>query len=801
MYTKNNFKKYIINSFIFLLLFIYTSINAYAFEQYESYIINETADILNENKEDILFTLKKEDKVMVVDENEEYLLIKYIENNEEKEGWIKKELVKEKETKEESDTEENNEDKILMNIDEEDEKTDSEKEEIKELEKKTNSEDKTATIKGTNVNIRKAPVDGAVLCRLSTGHVLNIIGQTTANDHIWYNVKFTYNDKEITGYVIDTYVNINITVTDADEEFELYLSNQGFPESYKPYLRILHKKYPLWKFNAIKTDLSWNTVVNNESRVGKNLVPLTSSDSWKSTDSTAYNWETNTWYGFDGPSWVAASRDIVQFYLDPRNFLDESSIFQFETLEYKDYQSDEKNVGNILKNTFMSGSYTEPDGSRVDYAKTFIKTGKKIGISPYFIAARCYQEQGKGTSKSIAGNVPGYENLFNYYHIGAYPANGNSSVINGLIYASKNDESTFRPWNTRYKSILGGANFIYKKYINKGQNTLYLQKFNVVNKDSGLYGNQYMTNLQAAASEASHIEKAYINKNTEIVFNIPVYLNMPASACVQPDSEANPNNYIKSLSIKGQSLTPTFDPEILKYSIIVNHDITKLEINATAVAVTSSISGIGSVDLKDGDNVFEIKCTAQNGDVRTYVLNVTKKIEQKPDEDIEIDNENTENNNTNNEENKTPEQTEKPEEEKKEELVITSPKYEIGTYITGIKAGTSIDDIKNNLSINYGNIKIVDKAGKEKKNVSNGDYLKIYDKDEEIMSLRIIISGDSNCDGKINNGDLIQLKKVILNVITPEEVQEKSLDINGDSKVNNGDLILIKKHILGIKEI
>lgn len=768
-------KKNIYNSFIFLLLFTSISINTYAFEQYEAYVSENEIEILDENKENKISFLEKNRDVFVIDEDEENYLIKYNENEEEIIGWIKKEFIEKRIEDLEIDSK-----NIVQDLETEDENIEEMSIAENEIAVIANVDDKTATIKGTNVNIRKSPVNGTVLCKLSTGHVLTIIGQTSANDHIWYNVKFTYNNNEITGYVIDTYININITVDNADQEFELYLSNQGFPESYKPYLRILHKKYPSWKFNAVNTGLSWNTVVNNESRVGKNLVPLSSSDSWKSTESTAYDWETNTWYGFDGPSWVAASREIIQFYLDPRNFLDEASIFQFETLEYKDYQSNEENVGNILKNTFMSGSYTEPDGSSVDYAKTFIKTGKKIGISPYFIAARCYQEQGKGTSKSIAGNVKGYENLFNYYHIGAYPANGNSSVINGLIYASKNDESTYRPWNTRYKSILGGANFIYNKYINKGQDTLYFQKFNVVNKTSGLYGNQYMTNLQAAASEASHIEKAYINKDTEIIFNIPVYLNMPASACVQPDSVANPNNYIKTLEVKGQSLTPTFDPENLKYSLIVDSNTTKLEINATAVAVTSSISGIGTFDLKDGDNTFEVSCTAQNGDVRTYIINVTKKAS----------NENTENNENGNTNNGS-----------SGDLIITSPKYEIGTYITGIKVGSTVDEIKKNISLNYGNIKITDKNGTEKNSVSNGDYLKIYNNDKEIMSLRIIISGDANCDGKINNGDLIQLKKVILNISNPDEIQEKSLDINGDSKINNGDLILIKKHILGIKEI
>ena len=40
-------------------------------------------------------------------------------------------------------------------------------------------------------------------------------------------------------------------------DFEEYLTNQGFPESYKPYLRELHSTYPEWRFIAQKTGLQF----------------------------------------------------------------------------------------------------------------------------------------------------------------------------------------------------------------------------------------------------------------------------------------------------------------------------------------------------------------------------------------------------------------------------------------------------------------------------------------------------------------------------------------------------------------
>ena len=58
-------------------------------------------------------------------------------------------------------------------------------------------------------------------------------------------------------------------------DFESYLNQQGFPESYKPFLRELHAMYPNWVFEAHHTGLDWNTVIAEESIAGKNLLPNT----------------------------------------------------------------------------------------------------------------------------------------------------------------------------------------------------------------------------------------------------------------------------------------------------------------------------------------------------------------------------------------------------------------------------------------------------------------------------------------------------------------------------------------------
>ncbi len=400
---------------------------------------------------------------------------------------------------------------------------------------------KTVSVKGTSVRIRSKEVTGSVVAMLNEGHTLTVLEELTASDeNVWYKVSFEHEGSQKEGYVRSDLVNTGVTGASSDtetavvsdEEFEKAI--EGFPEDYKVKFRELHSKYPGWKFVAVHTGLNWDDVIKSESVIGKNLTSKSSVASWKSTEPQAYNKNTGEWYGFDGGAWAAASSEIIKYYMDPRNFLDENSIFQFETLEYQEYQNEE-GLNKLLVNSFMGGSYTDADGVTRSYTNTFLEAGRQNGVNPYHLASRCLQEQGLyGKSDSVSGTVPGYENLFNYFNIGAYAASGNSAEINGLIYASGSDEDMSRPWNTRSRSIMGASKYISEKYVKKGQNTLYFQKFNVVNKENGIYSHQYMNNVCAAAIEGARMSKAYTDTSSALVFMVPVYDNMPESPCPKP---------------------------------------------------------------------------------------------------------------------------------------------------------------------------------------------------------------------------------------------------------------------------
>ncbi len=483
------------------------------------------------------------------------------------------------------------------------------------------------TIRGTAVRVRESAVNGTVVAQLNTDHSVTVTGESTGSDgYKWYQISFEYGGSTKTGFIRSDFVNIIQTAASTSavtsEEFEKQIAE--FPEAYKNPLRNLHTKYPNWTFQPVKTDLEWNDVAAAETAVGKNLISRSSISSWKSTNPQAYDWASDNWYGFDGASWVAASPEITLFYLDPRNFLDENGIFQFETLSYENYQN-EAGVSNILASSFMSSNFTDTDGATRSYASTFVEAGTTMGVSPYHLAARSLQEQGiAGNSGSVTGTVGGFENLFNFFNIGAYAANGNTAIVNGLIYAGGSEENYYRPWNSRYKSIMGSAKYVSERYVKRNQNTLYFQKFNVVNRDNGLYSHQYMANIQAASSEAARMKKAYSDLNTSLVFKIPYYKNMPETACAKPESSANPNCYLSNLYIDGYGTIPNFNAATDQYSFPVDNGIGQITIGATPVNGSSSIAGTGTYDIPVGTTQITVVCKAQNGNTRNYVMNITR---------------------------------------------------------------------------------------------------------------------------------------------------------------------------------
>lgn len=461
---------------------------------------------------------------------------------------------------------------------------------------------------------------------VSYGDSLTILSETTDSSGAkWYKISCG----NVTGYVSAAYVQLTSSGSQgsSDADFESYMTKQGFPESYKPYLRKLHEQHPKWIFTAQKLGVDWNTALKEECVVGRNLVHSSALASWKSMEKGAYDFNGGYWYGLDG-SWVAASKEIIMYYMDPRNFLNDTYIFMFENQSYDPSYQTESGVKTILADTFMSGSYTCPDTKKkYTYSQTFMDAAKKSGVSPYHLASRCRNEQGVNGAPQSLGTVKGYENYFNFFDIQAYATSTMTAAEMGCKYAKTTNPTYLLPWTNQYKSIVGGSIFLGTGYITKGQDTLYLQKFDMVDGGNGLYYHQYMTCVFGQANEAISLKNAYSQDilNSAMEFKIPVYNNMPDKLCPKPTSSGDNNNYLKSLSVSGTSISPKFDKFTASYTAKVNAEVSYVTVNANPLGKSAKVSGKGKLSLKTGENTVKVTCTAASGVKRTYTIKITRK--------------------------------------------------------------------------------------------------------------------------------------------------------------------------------
>ena len=89
------------------------------------------------------------------------------------------------------------------------------------------------------------------------------------------------------------------------------------------------------------------------------------------------------------------------------------------------------------------------------------------------------------------------------------------------------------------------------------------------------------------------------------------------------DYKYSDDNNLSSLNIEGFDID--FDSSVTEYSVSVPNDTKKVKIGATANDGNASVSGIGDYDVKEGNNEIKIVVTAENGDTKTYKINVVVK--------------------------------------------------------------------------------------------------------------------------------------------------------------------------------
>ena len=362
----------------------------------------------------------------------------------------------------------------------------------------------------------------------------------------WYQV---YYNGTATGYVCGDHVDVVYSHSTDDvapsTTCEIEMSNLGFPSSYWGGLCALKERHPNWQFVPLKINYDWSSIIDKESPCGWNLI-------YGSNENSGFIDSTCTAYD---SGYVGITQTGLAYYMDPRNFLSDRFIFQFEALNYDNNFSE---IYNNAVTSIINGAafYKYHLNQGTNIANLIVENGAALNVSPIFTAARILQELGSGESLyslysgnytadanttygqkfiELTGNASAYKGYYNFYNFGVSDSCVQSygTAYCGLNYAYR------QGWNSVSAAIQGGLKQIANNYIANNQNTGYLQKFNVNQSDwSKVATHQYMTNVAAPSSESATTYKTYSNLGileSSFIFYIPVYNNMSATISNSPN--------------------------------------------------------------------------------------------------------------------------------------------------------------------------------------------------------------------------------------------------------------------------
>ena len=357
----------------------------------------------------------------------------------------------------------------------------------------------------------------------------------------------------------------------ASTSYDIDAINESKYPGIKNSLKSIQSKHPNWKIKVLYTGLDWNSVIAGE-YVGhggspSNLIYDTYSEGWRCPICGERKYDVSK-------RWYCASKEAIEYMIDPRNSLDEAYIFQFQDLASS--VGDRSAIEKMVEGTFLNVP---------SYIDAIMEAAETENISPFHIVARIRQEQGVNGAGAMNGYIYRTESgefvkVYNLFNINVSGNNTEEGLLAGAKYAYE------QGWTTAEASIKGGAKFIKDGYINEGQTTLYFQKFDVIQK-GGLYNHQYMQNVRAANDEGNTMYQTYKKNeilNSSFEFTIPLYENMPKQAIPRPTDnykgsintelidinviESDGNNFISGYIyiaewVNGECRTPRGIPKIM----------------------------------------------------------------------------------------------------------------------------------------------------------------------------------------------------------------------------------------------
>lgn len=531
-------------------------------------------------------------------------------------------------------------------------------------------------------------------------------------------------------------------------------SNQ-YPQI-KEMLQTLKKQHPNWNFKILYTDIEWSDAIANE-YVGhggspRNLVPANNSN--YDGDWICKVCGANKTY--DSGNWHCASESAIAYMIDPRNSTNYSDIFQFMQLSYSDC-----NVQTIR--TMVAGTFLNNES----YINAIVEAAKKYNVNAYYIVARILQEQGKSGSTLSSGNgykgqYVGYYNVFN---IGASGSGQENVILNGLKKAKSYG------WTSMEKSIMGGTEIIAQRYISRGQDTLYFQKFDVENSDGNLYWHQYMQNILAAQKEGQTLRKTFESVgSTEAAYTfiIPLYKNMPSSASSRPSTTSSPSTPTTTDLVKVNVTNSLYLRSEPKKSATTVGSVYKNEIVTRLIKATDKVDGTywDYVMKADGTKGYAARQTYDSES--TYKLYLVPVNQETPSE---------------------------PEQPNDSNSIIKNDKVKVDTESNQVSTvpGATVKDFANLIG--------KDVVAKN----ANGQVLS---SDAKLATGCVIndtytvaVLGDVNGDGEVKATDYMTIKNYIMNGKQLSEIEKKAADVNKDGNVKATDYMTIKNYIMGTGNI
>lgn len=474
----------------------------------------------------------------------------------------------------------------------------------------------TAYIEGTDVNVRTGPGTGYTSIEKLSNTSATVLDTITTSGGIWYKISYSGSSGISEGYIFYDSDYIRVVTYDPDADFETKIS--AFPESYRDALRSLHASYPNWEFVPDPIKLSFKEAVALESvEMRKQVNFLSQPVSWRSMGPGAYEWNTGKWITTNG-GWTGASREIVAYYMDPRNFLNSSEIYMFLQQSYDPNYQTEAGLEKIVAGSFLANGYSDSDDTAYNgsYIKVIMEAARQSGVNPYIIASKIIQEQGAQGSSNLISGTTSHGKYFNFMNWKASGSSEAEVIANGLQYAQN------KGWSTRSASIIGGAELLADGYLEAGQNTYYYQDFNVKNPNK--LWHQYAQAVHDARSKGTSIAKTYQNETDySLNFLIPVFSSMPESVSPKPVQNDTINNYYFD-KIEVSGLTPSFNMFTYYYDLQVWGDTS---IYYELLPNTSYV-GETTFNVKKGsDNEIVLKVKSESGYIMDYVIQIDASVD------------------------------------------------------------------------------------------------------------------------------------------------------------------------------